>query len=508
MKFSKATALFLLHIVTVNGKLLDFLSSDTKPQEERKEPARLSGEAIDFSKSSSGTPGTDDPVEYGVDVSFPIQHKIASQNYEWLPHNMDPEHNQVPKQFKDTVVQPLGDKQTFYQDFLDGCVAHFGKKGNRCVSSEDGRIAMSLRQPQSMTNYTDVGFKKIRAPPDVMKLVSDFWEENKERGTLETWGTGNTYTNNWASPTYMVSVENSGLRGGGARLKQKIWDAARDTIQEWTNQELTQCSLYGIRIYTEGSILSTHVDRLPLVSSAIINVAQDVDEPWPIEVYGHDGKATNVTMEPGDMVLYESHSVLHGRPFPLKGRYYANIFIHFEPVGHTLRHEKGLAQNDGKDVHEKYREAVARGVGGHEVDQGESDLPPYIIPGSPEEANWRARHPNNKRSVQRPFATGTSNIHRSAQIGDLDGIKQAVEKDKNIVKKTDFNGWTALHESARAGHKDIVKYLYESGADINVRTHNGVGGTSLYWAKRNLGEDHEVVSYLESLGAVEIGPDL
>jgi hypothetical protein len=53
-------------------------------------------------------------------------------------------------------------------------------------------------------------------------------------------------------------------------------------------------------------------DRLPLVSSAIINVAQDVDEPWPLEVIGHDGKAYNVTMEPGDLVLYESHSVIHG----------------------------------------------------------------------------------------------------------------------------------------------------------------------------------------------------
>ena len=84
--------------------------------------------------------------------------------------------------------------------------------------------------------------------------------------------------------------------------------------------------------------MATHVDRTPLVSSAILNVDQDVDEPWPIEVYGHDGKAYNITMEPGDMVLYESHSVLHGRPFPLKGRYFANIFIHFEPVGHTLRH--------------------------------------------------------------------------------------------------------------------------------------------------------------------------
>jgi hypothetical protein len=38
------------------------------------------------------------------------------------------------------------------------------------------------------------------------------------------------------------------------------------------------------------------------------------------------------------MVSYESYSVIHGHPFPLKGRYYANIFIHFEPTGLSLCH--------------------------------------------------------------------------------------------------------------------------------------------------------------------------
>jgi hypothetical protein len=57
-------------------------------------------------------------------------------------------------------------------------------------------------------------------------------------------------------------------------------------IEEWTGQEQVPCSLYGIRVYTEGSILASHVDRLPLVGSAIINVDQDVDEPWPLEVIG------------------------------------------------------------------------------------------------------------------------------------------------------------------------------------------------------------------------------
>ena len=78
----------------------------------------------------------------------------------------------------------------------------------------------------------------------------------------------------------MVSVEDRALRGGGARLKQAIWDAARETLSAWTGQELTQCSLYGVRVYPKGSVLATHVDRLPLVTSAILNVAQDVDEPW------------------------------------------------------------------------------------------------------------------------------------------------------------------------------------------------------------------------------------
>ena len=33
---------------------------------------------------------------------------------------------------------------------------------------------------------------------------------------------------------------------------------------------------------------------LPLVSSAIINVAHIVDKPWPIQVFSHDGRAYNI----------------------------------------------------------------------------------------------------------------------------------------------------------------------------------------------------------------------
>jgi prolyl 4-hydroxylase len=88
----------------------------------------------------------------------------------------------------------------------------------------------------------------------------------------------------------MVSVEDTKIRGGGYTLKQQLWDTVKDTIENWTGMEQQPTSMYGIREYTANAMLSSHVDRLPLVSSCIVNVAQDVDEPWPLEIYDRQGK--------------------------------------------------------------------------------------------------------------------------------------------------------------------------------------------------------------------------
>ena len=286
-------------------------------------------------------------------------------------------------------------------------------------------------------------------------------------------------------------------------------------MQEWISHEVTECSLYGIRVYTEGAILATHVDRMPLVSSAILNVDQDVDEPWPIEVIGHDGKAYNITMEPGDMVLYESHSVLHGRPFPLKGRFYANIFIHFEPTGHSLRHgDHAAAAEAARGAQDKIGVA-----GGHEMelaDEPPSDgRPQYIVPGSEEDKRWHRAHPNagkkhpnsNHPKKHKPkFTTGSTPAHTAAQEGDFQRLELVISEAKHLLDAKDENGWTPLHEGARGGHEDVVKMLVERGANINEKEQSG--GTPLYWSIKTNGEDHPVSQLLSSLGGLSIGPDL
>lgn len=331
----------------------------------------------------------------------------------------------------------------------------------------------------------------MKAPAKLWELLSTFWEENEDEQEIEEWFVGNVYTNNWASPSYYIGVEDTELEGGGPSLRYEIWEAAKPTLEAWTGHKLQPTSQYGIRIYTEGAILAPHVDRLPLVSSCIINVAQDVDEDWILEVYDRHDNAVNVTMEPGDMVLYESGSLMHGRPFALKGRYFANIFIHFEPTGELL---------DGNGRSE-------------EVD--DDFYPPYLQPNSPWLETWAQQNPSGWRRTSPSAASvgvpvDVPKAHAAAASGDMDALERlALNGDQQALSACDANGWTPLHEAARGGHLEVVKLLIEQHqADMNSLTNEGKGSSPYFIATQSHSPDHPVARYLKSLGAVNQGPEL
>jgi prolyl 4-hydroxylase len=180
--------------------------------------------------------------------------------------------------------------------------------------------------------------------------------------------------------------------------------------------------------------------------------------------------------------------------------------VHFEPTGHSLRHDAAQHAASGRDVDKKYKDAIKRSIGGHEGDH--DGLPSYIIPGTPEEKRWRETHPDLGLMVKdETFATGSTPAHRHAQIGNTKELELYIKANKNAVNARDANGWTPLVESARGGHLEAVKLLVEHGAELDVKTY-GRGGTALWWAKQTHEEDHPVIEFLESIGALDAGPEL
>ena len=60
-------------------------------------------------------------------------------------------------------------------------------------------------------------------------------------------------------------------------------------------------------------------------------------------------KVQKITLKPGEMLLYESAAAPHGRPYPLKGEYFDNLFVHFTldyPQYHRLIEIKKRVDQD------------------------------------------------------------------------------------------------------------------------------------------------------------------
>ena len=158
----------------------------------------------------------------------------------------------------------------------------------------------------------------------------------------------------------------------------------------------------------------------------------------------------------------------------------ANVFIHFEPIGP---------------------------VGGDLI-YGTTELPPYVVPGSPEEPNWRMRNPNGHQIMKtQSFTLGTTEAHKAAAEGNLQELAESINHHEEYVNARDGNGWTPLHEAARRGTVEVVKFLLDRGSNPNSRTGESEnGGSVLYVATLSHDSDHEIIALLKEHGAKHFAP--
>jgi hypothetical protein len=107
----------------------------------------------------------------------------------------------------------------------------------------------------------------------------------------------------------------------------------QEAHEAWSGLPLMYAACYGIRVYQPGSYLYAHTDRTTHVVSSTICVDHRLANRWPLYIEDLEGRPHEVSVEPGEMVFFEGARLRHGRPYPLDGEYYANIFVHYTPVG-------------------------------------------------------------------------------------------------------------------------------------------------------------------------------
>jgi len=480
---------------------------------------------------------------HGVDVSWPMQHSNDNERY---------------KKYMDGCYEQGLSK---YEKRPDGLYQQKDKTatGTRelnnenymaCTKAEKDRLEMNLNQPKAMQNYTHAGYAKVKTPSKVVDIMNKFLEANGRHTWPEFWNHGNTYVNHWEVPTMMLDIGRRDLPHPlTTQEHETIIQSIQDVLESWTNQRLVLTSAYGVRVYREGAILAPHVDRLPLVSSAIINIFQNkLAEPWVLEVIGHDGMAHNLTSEENEMILYESASVIHGRPYPLRGEgaIYGSLFVHFEPLYHTFRHaqtagnhyasksaeeknrdsknafEKALEEQLAKPTLEEFlsSEAGVTTGGDGKTSAGNADTstsgkhafrkpPDYVWPEYKATYDQRFYFEYNKNVYPKTYRALTSklNTHQAASLGELEVLKElARTQGRSELFKADHNGWRPIHEAARGGQADVLEYLLEEGAQVNERTNNNKGGNPLFWAKTDPKKNAKAIAVLEKHGGVAIEP--
>ena len=189
------------------------------------------------------------------------------------------------------------------------------------------------RQPNDyIPNYTKRGFEKAMLPAPLLKKIQDFYTSNLDSQTDEN------IPGDFIFNADKKNKKNSILIDLSTELRNEIHRTLKSMMETWCGKALLPTFVYGIRVYKRGAILKCHQDRLEThIISAIINVAQDIDEDWPLSIDDNYYRHHDVILKPGEIIFYEGGRLAHGRPEPLNGDFFANIFCHFKPIDYVPR---------------------------------------------------------------------------------------------------------------------------------------------------------------------------
>jgi len=253
--------------------------------------------------------------------------------------------------YKDIPYEDLPEVVKYFGGYEDKIIDNFGLPLPVCSMKEGfipnaAKRALTIlsngyKQRTWVPSFHKTGFEIMKIPKDIFTRILDNREKlltigNKwEIEALCDIGMQNcvkVVESDLSQECHLVSAENYLFLDLEKSVKGEVSEKLRILAQDWLGGivELTGTESYGIRKYTRGAVMMGHVDHMiHHVVSAILNIKQDIDSPWPLQIYDNDDTLHEIFLEPGEMILYESAKLIHGRAKPLNGSSYENYFVHY-----------------------------------------------------------------------------------------------------------------------------------------------------------------------------------
>lgn len=189
-------------------------------------------------------------------------------------------------------------------------------------------IEKTFRTKEDLPKLSELGFKVVKVPTNTWRLIQEAYKLLENVKTAENWEgiTNFIHDKDGNAPVEIYNMDNC------HRIKEIIAEELQPIHEEFIGykEKIKPKWIYGIRSYKRGAILENHTDTLQTHHiSSIVIVDKKVDRDWPLDIQDHKGRWHKVYAEPGDMILYESATNLHGRMEPFEGEYFRNFFLHY-----------------------------------------------------------------------------------------------------------------------------------------------------------------------------------
>jgi hypothetical protein len=166
--------------------------------------------------------------------------------------------------------------------------------------------------------FTKFGFEKVRLPADLWSSISTYYHNNRHSLSIDYQQLENLHTVNWWNSTTSPSPRLKRIEIPPILKRYwsqllcfyvELWSHGHPISPFSTPQKLQFISSSGFRVFSTGSYQLPHVeDPTHTAFTVVINIDQiELFVPWVAQIYDSYGRLHEVTMAPGDILVYEVH---------------------------------------------------------------------------------------------------------------------------------------------------------------------------------------------------------